>query len=145
MAAKSRVYLEALKYLDSHNGKIGKYAVQRTIEHLKRCNVILHENVKQMRMNIVEPINHDQRGAIHFFYENFPQLKFKNPHVEFLGSQEKSQPAELLIKFVDDREEKIITAKKEPSKIMQEVINIAATATTTPSAESENSFKDDGT
>lgn len=63
MAAKNRVYLEALKFLDSHNGKIGKYTVQRTLEHLKRCNVVLHENVKQMRLNIVEP-NHDQRGAV---------------------------------------------------------------------------------
>ena len=65
MAAKSRVYLEALKYLDSYNGKIGKYAVQRTIEHLKRCNVVLHENVKQMKINIVEPIDRDQRGAMY--------------------------------------------------------------------------------
>ena len=63
MAAKNLVYLQALKFLDSHNGKIGKYTVQRTLEHLKRCNVVLHENVKQMRLNIVEP-NHDHRGAV---------------------------------------------------------------------------------
>lgn len=63
MAAKNRVYLEALKFLDSRNGKIGKYTVQRTLEHLKRCNVVLHENVKQMRLNIVEP-NYDDRGAV---------------------------------------------------------------------------------
>lgn len=63
MAAKNRVYQEALKFLDSHNGKIGKNTVQRTLEHLKRCNVVLHKNVKQMRLNIVEP-NYDHRGAV---------------------------------------------------------------------------------
>ena len=63
MAAKNRVYHEALKFLDSHNGKIGKYTVQRTLEHLKRCNVVLHEKVKQMRLNVVEQ-THDHRGAV---------------------------------------------------------------------------------
>ena len=63
MAAKNRAYLEALKFLDSQNGKIGKYTVQRTLEHLKRCNVALHENVKQMTLNVVES-NYDQRGAV---------------------------------------------------------------------------------
>lgn len=96
-----------------------------------------------MRLNIVEP-NYDHRGAVRFFYENFPQLKFKNPHIEFSGSQKKSKPAELLIKFVDGREEKIAAEKKEPSQIMQEVIQIAA-ATSSSEYRPENSLKDDDT
>lgn len=61
MAAKSpELYREALKYMNIHSGKIGRYAVQRTIEHLKRCNVVLDEDVKEMRINIPKP---EQRGA----------------------------------------------------------------------------------
>lgn len=61
MAAKSpELYREALKYMNIHSGKIGRYAVQRTIEHLKRCNVVLDQDVKGMRINIPKP---EQRGA----------------------------------------------------------------------------------
>lgn len=124
MAAKSpELYREALKYMNIHSGKIGRYAVQRTIEHLKRCNVVLDQDVKEMRINIPKP---EQRGAERFFYENVPQLKFKNPHVEFSGSQNQSEHAELLITFMDECQERILLAEKEPSQIMQEVVKLAA-------------------
>jgi len=34
-----------------------------------------------------------------FFWENFPQLKYKNPHVDFSRSGKKSLAEELLVKF----------------------------------------------
>lgn len=85
-----------------------------------------------MRINIPKP---EPRGAERFFYENVPQLKFKNPHVEFSGSQNQSEQAELLIKFSEERQERILLAEKEPSQIMQEVVKIAAA---TSSSDDEN-------
>ena len=66
MADKSRlVYKAAKRFLDRQatGEKIGKFAVQRTIEHLKRCNVVLNRDVKQMRINLVDPIEKHNNGA----------------------------------------------------------------------------------
>lgn len=66
MADKSRlVYKAAKRYLDRQatGGKIGRFAVQRTLEHLKRCNVVLNQDVKQMRIYLVEPIEKHNNGA----------------------------------------------------------------------------------
>lgn len=76
-----------------------------------------------------------------FFWEHFPQLKYSNPHVRFSRSEKKAEAEELLVKFVDGREEKISTTEKNPSEIMQAVIHIATELSISP----ENPVADDGT
>jgi len=144
MADKSRlVYKAAKRYLDRQatGGKIGRFAVQRTLEHLKRCNVVLSEDVKQLRINLVDPVGKHNNGAHRFFWENFPQLKYKNPRVDFSRSGKKSLAEELLVKFEDGREERISTVEKNPSQIMQELTNVA----TMSSTRLESSVTDDDT
>ena len=66
MADKSRlVYKAAKRFLDRQaiGENVGKFAVQRTIEHLKRCNVVLNEDLKRMRINLVEPVEKHNFGA----------------------------------------------------------------------------------
>ncbi|KAM7442549.1 28S ribosomal protein S25 [Porites harrisoni] len=134
MADKSRlVYKAAKRFLDRQaiGENVGKFAVQRTIEHLKRCNVVLNEDLKRMRINLVEPVEKHNVGAHRFFWENFPQLKFKNPHVKFSRVGKKSQISdELMLQFGNGREEKILIIDKSPSQIMQEVIKIGTTSAT---------------
>ena len=69
-----------------------------------KTKIIIKSNIKEFEMTVQKFVELSISSIFfvlgrRFFYENFPQLKFKNPHVEFSGSQEKSQPAELLIKF----------------------------------------------
>ncbi|XP_068758483.1 small ribosomal subunit protein mS25-like [Montipora capricornis] len=136
MAAKSpmRFLYAAKRHLVSQAArrKIGKFSVQRTLEHLQRCNVVLNQDVKQMKINLLQPVDHLNNGAHRFFWENFPQLKYRNPHVTFSRSEKKTQAEDLLVKFVDGREEKISTRAKSPSHIMQEVIDIATRSHTRP-------------
>lgn len=65
---------------------------------------LFKNNIKELEMNVQKSVELSVTSTFfvlgrRFFYENFPQLKFKNPHIEFSGSQKKSKPAELLIKF----------------------------------------------
>ena len=66
MADKSRLlHYTAKRYLVSKatNRKIGKFSVQRTLEHLQRCNVVLNQDVKQMKINLLQPIDQFNNGA----------------------------------------------------------------------------------
>ncbi|KAK2553921.1 28S ribosomal protein S25 [Acropora cervicornis] len=135
MADKCKLlHYAAKRYLVSKatNQKIGKFPVQRTLEHLQRCNVVLNQDVKQMKINLLQPIDQFNNGAHRFFWENFPQLKYKNPQVKFCRSEKKTKAEDILVEFVDGRMETISTRQKSPSQIMQEVINIATLPDTRP-------------
>ena len=64
MAANSRAVIRAKRFLDRQaaGGKIGRFAVQRTLEHLKNCNVVLNENVAEVKINLAGP-RHLYNGA----------------------------------------------------------------------------------
>ena len=69
-----------------------------------KTKIIIKNNIKELEITVQTFVELSITCIFfvlgrRFFYENFPQLKFKNPHIEFSGSQNKSQSAELLIKF----------------------------------------------
>lgn len=55
----------AKRYLSSQatRRKLAKFAVQRTVEHLKRCNVVLNQDVQQMKINLLHPVEKHNNGA----------------------------------------------------------------------------------
>ena len=59
------VFKVAKRYLarQATGGKIGKFAVQRSLEHLKRCNVVLNQDVQLMAMNLLHPVEKHNNGA----------------------------------------------------------------------------------
>ena len=63
MADKGSLVFKVVKRYLATGGKIGKFAVQRTLEHLKRCNVVLDQNVHQMKINLLDPVEKQNNGA----------------------------------------------------------------------------------
>ncbi|EDO32757.1 predicted protein [Nematostella vectensis] len=107
-------------------GKEGRFAVNRTLDHLKRCNVNLPDNVNSITLNLAgkEKANH---GAKRFLYENVPQLKYKNPHVQFMRTKKQSDIGELTISYADGKIEQVPTAGVTQSQIMDTLISLTTT------------------
>ena len=62
MAAARTV--EAVKHalkLQAHGGAIGRYYVQRTLEHLQQCHDHFDKDVKEVKANIQSSSNHAVR------------------------------------------------------------------------------------
>ena len=45
-------------YLQSHGGAIGRYYVQRTVDHLRQCHDYFREDVKEIRASVPSDANH---------------------------------------------------------------------------------------
>ncbi len=61
MAAKGRTALEAVKHAlkqQSHGGALGRFYVQRTLEHLQQCQDYLRDDVIEIKSNIQSSSNH---------------------------------------------------------------------------------------
>lgn len=55
MAGGRQKAVEAVKYalyVQSHGGRLGRYYVQRTLEHLQQCNHCFKEDVKSVTTNL---------------------------------------------------------------------------------------------
>ena len=61
MAGSRQKAVEAVKhalYIQSHGGAIGRFYVQRTLEHLQQCNHFFREDVKEVKANLPNTANH---------------------------------------------------------------------------------------
>ncbi|KXJ13943.1 probable 28S ribosomal protein S25, mitochondrial [Exaiptasia diaphana] len=126
MAARSRSFVAIQRALkkQSLGGKQGRFAVNRTLLNLKRCEVSLGDDVQSIDVNLASSVSAKHNyGLKKFLYEEVPRLKFKNPHVPIARNKTDSKESEVVIKFADGREEKIPTLEKTPSEIMNELIN----------------------
>ena len=64
--SKSRIITAARRILDKQawGSRKGRFAVQRTLEHLKKGSVVLDEDVKTVNLNLPSTINQrDNYGA----------------------------------------------------------------------------------
>ena len=62
MATRNRALIAAKRSLDrqSWGGRKGRFAVQRTLEHLKQCAVVLNDDVKAIKLNLRPPESKNQ-------------------------------------------------------------------------------------
>jgi len=123
MAGIGRTAVEAVKhalYKQSYGGALGRFYVQRTLEHLLQCSHYFREDVKEVKANIPSSASHSFRR---FMFENIPQLKYRNPTTLFdCKFDDGSQPF-LKIVFADGKEQSIEVEQKQ-SEIYNTIVEL---------------------
>ena len=61
MAGSKRTAVDVVKYAlykQSYGGAVGRFYVQRTLEHLQKCNHYFKEDLKEVSANLPSSANH---------------------------------------------------------------------------------------
>uniref|UniRef100_A0A1A8IP25 Small ribosomal subunit protein mS25 n=1 Tax=Nothobranchius kuhntae TaxID=321403 RepID=A0A1A8IP25_NOTKU len=101
----------------------GKFPIRRTLEYLKKGDVIFKNKVKIMTVNY-NTSGELSEGARKFVFFNIPQIQYKNPSVQIMMFKNMT-PSPFLRFYLDDGEQVLVDVEgKDYKQISQHIKKI---------------------